>query len=148
MKYFKQIISHKPHENKFGDCVRTVVACLLDCENVEEVPHFFERGDATPELIEHGWQHFDVFLASKGLVPFTIYFPGEIPREDVLKSMAQSNPNIYYMLAGQSQNAGHIIICKDDKIVHDPSWLEISVVKPAANGFWVVMVFVPIWLKG
>lgn len=29
----------------FGDCVRTCIASILDCENVEEIPNFMKDGE-------------------------------------------------------------------------------------------------------
>lgn len=112
----------------YGDCFRACIASLLEME-AHEVPHFFGLAPNTNDA----WLIADKFLEAHGLATAFIYFDGKLPIEHVLTTMAVTNPNIYYMLAGKSRNmTGHIVIGLNDAIVHDPSGN--GIVAPQALG--------------
>lgn len=57
----KQLFRHKPAEGMWGDCARTVIACMLDLEP-EAVPHQqYEVADGEQDRFLNEW------LATRGL---------------------------------------------------------------------------------
>ncbi len=135
------IVKHNP-PNSYGDCIRAAVASILNIERTEDVPHF-AHDDPGGEVI---YERLKEWLAPRGLAPFYIPADGAMPLEQVLNTMKVINPGVHYLLFGRSQNADHVVIGRDDKIVHDPSWYSSSIVGPNADGNWIILVFVPVVL--
>lgn len=136
-------IKHDPENGKFGDCLRASVASILDIENVNDVPHFYHDG-CEPET---GDERFRAWLLSRGLAPFVLFFDGVIPRDEIMQCMAVTNTDINYLLFGlNADGVDHVVICRNDKIIHDTAWFKTEIVKSQAHGMWSVMVFVPVVL--
>lgn len=129
-------VKHDPENGTFGDCLRAVVASMLEL-NAEDVPHFYhDNCDG-----ETGHERLRVFLQMDDLVPFVSYFPGNENLENILQSQAVLNPNVYYLLFCSTDDGDHVVICQDGRIVHNPSWVQSKVTGPNSNGYWGVMVF-------
>ena len=122
MKYHKQLIHHDPDKGQFGDCFRTALACLLDCDSPEDVPHFFdgvraENNEDAKRAIDKtiGW------LRERGFVRVRVMYDVE-KLSDVLRAVRNTAPDIPYLLTGISKNdVGHVVICCNDEIIHNPS---------------------------
>ncbi len=130
----KQLNRHDPENGIWGDCARTVWACLLDLESPAEVPHFFDKGVSTREgnEAERAW------LAARGLYPVAIPFQGDLA--GVMTTMRHTNPGLTFILTGESRNGtGHVVLCRDGEIVHDPSPLDTGIIGPSPDDgmFWV-----------
>lgn len=133
MQYHKQKFLHNPDQGTFGDCHRTVIACLLDKEP-EEVPHW-------------GIHYFDTdmfskvcndYLASQGLMEVRVPFQCEL--DVVLNHQKCVNPGVYYMLTGKSRTGtNHVVVCLDDKIIHDPSLTNSGIIAPCIEDdhYWI-----------
>lgn len=129
------IVKHDP-PNSYGDCLRACIASLCDDDSV---PHFVDDGDD-----ERGQQRLRAYLASRGLNPFYMALPGNLPLASIFEMMAGVNIGVEYLLFHTSHDADHVVICRDDKVIHDPAWYRSPITGPSSNGLWVVMVVVPI----
>lgn len=124
-----------------GDCFRTALACLLDVERLENVPHFFNDNPPADE----GWNAVrEWLLVHKKLFMVTIPYSSKL--EDLLECMKFQNPGIFYLLQGRSEVDDHVVICFEDKIIHDPASYpprKDSLVGPSSDGYYWVKFFVP-----
>lgn len=131
----KQLYRHDPANGVYGDCYRTVIACLLDLAPTD-VPHINEDTGASG-MKEQG-DAMDVWLAGRGLREINIAFPGDTPLADVLSTMEAMNPGLRFMITGTSRNeTNHCVICRSGEIEWDPSLTDSGIVGPADNGFWL-----------
>lgn len=120
-----QLIRHDPENGLFGDCFRTVIACLLDMPPAD-VPHVYDAG-ATSDTAR---PVIDAWLMERGLCLISIVFPGD-DLDQAMTTMKFLNPGVYYMLSGFSRTGcNHVVVCLDDKIVHDPSPAGAGIVGP------------------
>lgn len=124
----KQAFLHDPANGIYGDCFRTVIACLLDLER-DTVPHFYHADVGTYAeqrvlinawLEERKFRHFDLAW-DKSL-------------EDLLAWMGHMNPEAYWMLSGLSRTGvNHVVICKGGEIVWDPSLTDAGIIGPCLS---------------
>lgn len=134
----KQLVKHDP-PNSYGDCLRTAVACILNIEPLTEVPHFNHDG-ASEDVT---YKRLVAWCETRNLAPFYSFYDGANPLETVLDFMKRTNPNIDYLLLGMSQSGPHVVVCRDDKIVHNTAWVEQlrPIVGPIGD-LWTILTFV------
>ena len=133
----KQLNKHDPANGVYGDCGRTVIACLLDL-HPSEVPHFWDRGETNNLTADEDCRKW---LAKRGLRIITWAVDGGLV--EVLTFMNQLNPETYYTLMGTSpRNVNHVVICRNDEIVHDPSLDGGDFIGPSNDGHWWIEVLV------
>ncbi|WP_420408638.1 hypothetical protein [Hoeflea sp.] len=135
----KQLFRHKPDEGVYGDCARTVIACLLDIEP-EEVPHHHRHlADGEQQRLHNEW------LAQKGFARVTVAYHLE-RLEEVLAVGKQLSGDMPYILAGTSRTGvNHVVICRHDAIVWDPSRTDAGIIGPCDDGyFFIEWIFRPI----
>ena len=135
---YKQLHRHDPDAGKWGDCGRTVIACLLDIPPLV-VPHFWHGGDraySDPNSACKAW------LADRGYVIYDFPIKGDTwGVDDVLGYVGNNNPDMYWCLLGKSRTGvNHIVICRGDEIVHDPSRVNAGIVGPTVEGDWWIIV--------
>lgn len=142
MKYHTARVKHDP-PHSYGDCFRASLACLLDCERPEDVPHFFDN-DHPNDVV---WKSVNSWLAERQLATMFVNFPAECSFDDICKTMKHNNLGMIYMLFGNTtSNTDHVVICRDDKQIHNVSWFGGNLTGPSSNGFWTVFVLVPSFL--
>lgn len=127
----KQLFRHKPAEGMWGDCARTVIACMLDLEP-EAVPHQqYEVADGEQDRFLNEW------LATRGLR--LVQVPYDDEPEAIMKVMASMYPGLTYLIAGTSKTGvNHFCIAKDDAIIWDPSLTNAGIVGRSDDGHtWV-----------
>ena len=131
----KQRFRHDPDNGVWGDCWRTAIACLFDLEP-GDVPHF---GDGGPSGDEMG-ARVDAWLKEQGCHRVMLAFPAEL--DDVLRTVGYYNPNAWYLLTGRSRTGvDHVVICRNNKIEHDPSLDDAGIVGPGTDDvYWVEFV--------
>lgn len=135
MTPFKQLVS-----GPNGDCVRTCIASLLNMEP-SLVPHFFEGLGEDDGVI--GWSAAEEWLEPMGAGLFYIGMPGTLTVNELLGSFAFTNPDAHFMLCGQGANGGmHCVVCKGDRIIHDPSWGSNGIVGPGNGGTHYLIVVI------
>lgn len=120
-------VKHNPPET-YGDCWRACIATMLDIERPEDVPHFAEDGCSFEESIKR----IRAFLAPHNA--YLTHFSAELQHTDVLAFMAERNPDIDYLLCSEN----HVVVCRNDQIVHDPAWYRTSLTQPSEA--WTVLV--------
>lgn len=137
------MIPHKMQErhdppNTYGDCVRCAVASILNVKNKDDVPHFFFDGCSA----EVGHERVTKWLRSRGLAFFSISFPESVGIKAVMETIGLSNPGIHYLLMCTVEpGVPHVIVCRDDLVVNNPSpwptkWLG------GVDGLYTVVLFV------
>ena len=145
MKRHIQKFRHRPELNEIGDCDRTTVACLLNMD-IDDVPHWGKSNWKNPRL----WDaERTKWLSARGLHPVRFLIGGD-DVEDVLNWQAAANPGTVYLLTGTSANlTPHVVICKNDEIIHDPSIDKSGIAGPLINSgsgerYFEIEYFVPI----
>jgi hypothetical protein len=128
-------VKHDPENGTYGDCLRACVATIMEMD-AEQVPHFF-HDNCDGETAMHRLREWS---RQYGVGPFTAHFSGDIPMADVLAMQAQQNGGVPYMLFGSTESGNHVVVCRNDKVVHDPAWYSSPLVKAGAHGHWSVMV--------
>jgi len=122
MRFQKQLFRHKPEEGKYGDCMRTVIACFLD-KNPEEVPNFGVHYNDSDEFN----RTLNEYLSSQGYAfvewPVFVELTGLDGVNAVLDRSTRRVPkNTYFTLTGKSKNnVHHVVICLNGQIVWDTS---------------------------
>lgn len=133
----KQKFKHNPPET-YGDCQRTVLACLLEVPP-DSIPNFgvYYGKDKEWEEALTNW------LKSRGLDTIQTIYDGDL--EKVLRTQKNINPGRYYMLCGVSANGtNHVVIGLDDQIVWDPAIDDSGIVGPSnQTGYYHVEFLVP-----
>ncbi|MCW2764008.1 MAG: hypothetical protein JWR85_4209 [Marmoricola sp.] len=133
----KQLFRHKPPET-YGDCARTVYACMLDIQPAD-VPHFGELYWDKPEE----WRKAELdWFNSQGYQLLTLAYSDKL--ENIHGSIATLNPNVYYMLSGTSRNeCNHLVICRNGEIVHDPAQDDSGIIGPCDDGYYWIYYIIP-----
>ncbi len=148
MRRMKQRFRHDPSKGKWGDCQRTVYACLLDKSCPEDVPHFGANGADGREF----FGPLEEYLASEGLERFRILYPGELDYRQVMHAVGTMNPDCYYMLIGKSTTGcNHVVICLGDSVYWNTALDDAEIVGPVENegepSFYWVEILVPLRFK-
>lgn len=144
MIYRKQLYRHEPHNEIYGDCQRTVIACLLDREP-HTVPHFVQNLYTTPG---YDWQDaMEAFLNENGLSYTEIQLNGSATLADVLSTRI-FYPDHFYILAGKSpRGVDHVVIGCGDEIVWDTHPDGGGLVGPCSHGVWEMGFIQPLSMK-
>ena len=132
---------HDPDKGVWGDCYRTVLACLLRCD-LDEIPNFSDPAVYKEFASGNFGGAIDEWLGQRGLRRVTVAFPQvhnyEHPVNEVDHITRHFNTtavgkNGYWLLVGRStRGTNHIVICKAGEIIHDPS--DTGIVGPAVMG--------------
>lgn len=134
MKFHKQLNFHKPDEGVYGDCQRTVLACLLDKDSPEEVPNFAEKYFNDLD----GWRRsISDYLATQGYCLVEYAFNCDL--ETLLNIHKDEYCDLYYLVSGTSKNGcDHVVIAKGNQIIWDPAKDDSGIVGPGSDGLhWV-----------
>lgn len=138
MRKHKQLLLHQPHNEIFGDCHRTALACLLNLEP-HEVPHFVQLSYTQPE---YDWQIGKrKWLNDRGLDFVDICFDNI---ENLFNFMDGWNPDALYLLGGRSpRGTDHTVIGHGGGFYHDPHPEGGFLVGPLSSGYYGVTFLVP-----
>lgn len=132
------IVKHDPPDT-YGDCLRAAIASILDCERIEDVPHFLRDGDDERAQVE-----LREWLISRGVRPFLTGLHGTVTLDEIFTTMVNNNPDIDYLLFCQCGSGDHVVVCRNDQVTHNPAWDNAAVIGPKSDGYWIVMVMVRI----
>lgn len=135
MKYHVARVKHDP-PHSYGDCLRTSLACLLDMDGPEQVPHFYEDGCSA----DVGTERLTEWLKSIGYMPF---FIATETKDEITQFMSMQNPEIHYLLFGSTHHADHVVICRGEDIVHNTAWFGGQLIGATSSGYWLAMLVVP-----
>ena len=134
MTPYIQLNKHDPDNGSIGDCYRTALGCILNIPP-QEIPNFVEK--ETWDIDSKDW------LATQDYHKIEISPWNNL--DTLLDHMEFYNPNIYYLLLGQSvRGVNHWFVCCNDKIVHDPSGRNGYPIGPADNQYYFIEILVPI----
>lgn len=126
-----QEFKHDPDNGVYGDCWRTVVACLLELPR-DAVPHVCngpDDGKATERM--------RAFLAERGYAMIQIPIAGDVPLADALALGERCAGGLPYALTGTSRTGvNHVVICEGADIVHDTSITQSGIIGPTSDGLW------------
>lgn len=138
MRFQKQAFRHKPEEGIYGDCHRTVLACLLDMDR-DDVPNFGKDylDNAKFQNEVNAWVHSQGFQQTN--------FAFNVDLQKVFTMMGNIFHNTYYILGGNSKNGvGHSVICCADQIVWDTSLDDSGIVGPMDDDLYWVTILTPV----
>lgn len=142
MKPQKQLFRHKPEDGVYGDCHRTAIAIMLDLD-AADVPHFMD-GSAGKVGADAAHDRVEAWLNERGIATINVLFPGQVPVEEILTTIAACNPRgrPAFILGGTSKNGvNHSVVCCDGEIACDPSLNDSGIVGPCDDGFYWVTFF-------
>lgn len=131
----KQKHRHVPWRGGYSDCHRAAIASLFHL-SIDNVPHF---ADGNPSVREFN-DRVDTWLAARNLTSVTVPFTGEL--NTVLAAFDACAPHAFCLLTGASKRGiNHTVICRNGRIVHDPSPDRCGVVAPSSDGyFWFTII--------
>ena len=113
MKKIDQEFTHDPENGVMGDCMRACIASVFEMRR-KDVPHFGAMSDDT-------WlKNYVRWLSKQGWAIYTKPAQGD---KD-LHPEIQEDENPYYFAIGPSPRdpkITHMVVCRDGKVVHDPS---------------------------
>jgi len=144
MLYHKQANLHDPDNGLYGDCYRTVLACLLDLPR-DDVPHYVTSMDNT-EWLEDIQPKYDRWLADRGLQEFSLAADGDWSLDFVLQwQRFRAKVPMRSMLIGSSRSeCNHVVVVYNGEIEHDPAQNNSGITGPADDGYWHLTWLVPI----
>lgn len=128
------IVRHNPPDT-YGDCLRACIASLLNADEVSDVPHFLRHGDQ-----ERSDKELKEFLLSRGYRPFVIGIPTSVALDSIFFMMKECNTDIEYMLFCTCGGGDHVVICKNDQMIHNPAWDNASIEGPMSQDGWAILV--------
>ena len=130
----KQLYGVNDPSGHWGDCGRTVIACLLDMRP-EDVPHFWDE----PHEGRNIRAEVSEWLAERGIEVWYVPVHGDHTLDEIMWWMRVYNPGKTWVLQGKSRNdTDHVVICRDDEIIHDTSNDESGIIGPGAgNWYWI-----------
>lgn len=139
----KQTIVHDPANGKYGDCTRTVIACILNKSTVEEVPNFNEglRSQNQEDGIIFERRIAD-YLKTEGYGVFKIIYQSPLP--EVLHALKVMSPDIAIILdGGTAKDTDHSVIVYNGEVAHNPN--DHDIVRPLiGTNMFQVSVLVPL----
>lgn len=140
-----QLFRHEPHNDIYGDCHRTAVACLLDKEPWE-VPHFTQLAYT---VAGYDWERGQAeYLATQGLCSVDVIFGGDTTLEDIFRFMQTRNPSAYYLLSGFSpRGTNHTVVCCGGGYEWDPHPDAGFLVGPMTTGYYEITFLMPLAMR-
>jgi hypothetical protein len=122
-----QVVHNPPHS--YGDCLRACIASIMD----QDVPHFLSDGcdGATAHARIQQW------LGTQNLTWLSFSYDDDWTLDELMDHMGLVNPFTHYILLGTTETGGsHAVVCRGDRIVHNPAFGE-NIVGPIDN-FWPI----------
>jgi hypothetical protein len=139
MRENKQAYLHDPSNGIYGDCFRTAISCVLEIDR-DQVPHVFHDGCDGFEAD----RRMNAWLAERGLTQFVLAFEGnDLTLEQLLSPVNAACRDALpeFLLYGRSKNGtDHVVICRGNEIVWDPSQDDSGIVGPCKDGNWWIVV--------
>lgn len=128
-KIYSTVLHNPPHS--YGDCFRACLASVLETQ----VPHVLhDNCDAFQQR-----KRIDQWLKPRGLAFIEFPVTAQTPPEALkIANVLTQWTGIHYLLSGETRKGtGHYVVCRKNKIVHNPT-PAIKIVGPfAADVFWM-----------
>lgn len=143
-----QLFRHEPHNEIYGDCHRTAIACLMDMEPWQ-VPHFVGNFYTTSRPDYNVDTEVDKWLEQFGLFQLHIHFDGSRGLNNVFGYMRSWNPDAYYIMGGQSpRGTNHSVICRGGEFYWDPHPIGGFLPKPLdGDGLYITTFLLPVSMR-
>lgn len=128
------LTAHDP-PHSYGDCLRACIASVMD-RPAEDVPHFMDGGVDPHAALDA----VRLWLKPQHCTAFLIQFP-PVSRAELFEVMQRDNPEAVYLLEGiTSDGGGHIVVCRGNKVIHNPAWFGCHITEPGPSGWvaWVI----------
>ncbi|NJC36400.1 hypothetical protein GGR60_000890 [Xanthomonas arboricola] len=140
-----QLFRHEPHNEIYGDCHRTAIACLMDLEPWQ-VPHFAQLAATQPG---YDWEAAVAeFLETHGLCSVDVSFGPDNGVEGVFAYMQSRNPGIRYLLGGMSpRGTNHTVVACGGGYDWDPHPDGGFLVGPLTNGHYEITFLLPLSMQ-
>lgn len=138
MKCHKQANLHDPDNGVWGDCYRTVLACLLDMER-DDVPHYVNTLDSA-RWVTDIQPKYDDWLAERGVQELAISYTSDSV-EGILELQGNMLCSKYpcQLIGMSATQVNHVVIVADGTIIHDPSRNDSGIIGPTTEGvYWLV----------
>lgn len=143
VKPLSQRYRHDPKNGSVGDCWPTALAMVMGVDR-DTIPHFakiaMDSGDE-PGAAVHALRDW---LAPQGLGLMQMLFPPETTMLQLMETLAYNNPNIPFMVLGQSPRGdwGHVVVALDGNVADPASgaWLDDpaeALSGPVGDWWWV-----------
>ncbi|MCF1471177.1 hypothetical protein FS763_04450 [Agrobacterium vitis] len=133
IEFHQQLFRHDPENGVYGDCFRTVIACLLK-KKPEDVPHFCNGPDDGKTDVR-----VEAYLRPQGYVLLCTLYDGDLDLDHLMQIGKQNSRGLHWLLTGRSRSGcNHVVICKDDQIIHDTSLNKSGIIGPASSGFYYI----------
>ena len=142
----KQKFLHDPENGVNGDCVRAVVASMLNKEDIEDVPHFGEGLDFSPEARAESGPLFEKrvadYLDTQGIKQFKIAYTCGL---EELMGYLRGNEGVPIIIDGMSpRGRNHSVIYMNGEMIHDPHPDNTGIYGQMDNGQIHATVFVKV----
>ena len=120
------------------DCFRTVIGCITDTEP-QDVPDFMALEPESEFISQAVHEDINQWLSHRGLDLISIAYPtGDKPLQTLLDYIAETQgKDIVYLLTGKSVIEAHVVICRGNQIIWDPSPVN-SWIRGPLNGSYFV----------
>lgn len=128
MIFRKQLLSN--------DCYRTVLGCLTNTEP-QDVPHFIEEIGSRDVIPMHLVERINAWLQERNLDMITIAYPNADLQSLLDYINETQGSDIIYLLAGKSVVDDHVVICRGNKIIWDPSPVNSWIRGPSKDAYFV-----------
>jgi hypothetical protein len=129
MKPVDQSILHDPSNGQFGDCMRAMVASILEL-SIDEVPHFMHDGTKDGVVFN---QRVNAFLRH-----FNLGYVSFPECRDALDAFGVRG--LVHEVSGQSERGVcHACVALDGAITHDPHPSKAGLLKIEDYGVFVVL---------
>lgn len=128
---------HNP-PHTYGDCLSAAIASLIEAD---DVPHFNHDGCTDTATVRERVN--DYLRCHHSAAIYATAWHGDLALQDLAAMHALNNPGQCYLLCGAlASGEPHMVVCRDDKVMHDPSpWPTGGIVAPY-DGVWVIMTVV------
>lgn len=123
MNKLKQLITHHPEFDDFGDCFRTCVAMILDKSCPSEVPHFYNFKADKDKLVEAN-KAIDRYFESQGLVNIHISMTGSISFQQLMDHTKKNYSGLHFIVTVRLARGegNHCIVCQNGQVIADPHY--------------------------
>jgi hypothetical protein len=122
------------------DCFRTALGCLLNLEP-QDVPHFVRNdGGMAGHWTEEGRNHVRDWLKEHSVEMLESgFYLGEGTLDMLMNNITYLHGrDIIYLLTGaNAKGLPHVVICRGDKLLWDPSPIHSELPGPLNGTYWV-----------
>ena len=115
MKRLKQLITHDPKNERWGDCYRTCISMIMNLDP-ETVPHFYD-----PNLACQGIAGAREWLAGWGYGLSQVNYEPDMEWLTLINSTLNMSPGCPFIMSGMGPRGNnHCVVVLDGEVFCDP----------------------------